>query len=535
MKSFRGFGIFKMVLSVIAVFTLLTGSGEAAQNDKVSPAKQDVKESIRRGGVLKIISVGGAISPGEPAEISSPHDSTFASPAIESLLALDNKGNPIPCLATGWTISKDAKTITMTLRKGVKFHDGTDFNAQAAKHDLDMFRASPKRVTLKSVSSVEIIDDYTIRLNLSQFESHILASLATAPGMMISPTAFKTHNKEWIMRNPVGTGPFKLVKHERDVSLVYERFQGYWQKGKPHLDGIEFKFVDDAYSALMAFKAGEGDLIMRIDAKDANTLQATGKYTIDKVPVSINGLVSDGSKAGSPFSDIRVRRAVEHAINKESIVKTLFYGISKSVNQSASPDNQNYNPAIKGYPYDPKKAKELLVSAGYPQGFKSKIIYRTTDTGYVFVAVQDYLKSVGIDVQLEVVSPTQYSKIINTGWDNALVYFYLPCGNGMDPASSLNTFFTTKSLLLKSAFRSNKFDAIVLKASAEPDPKKRTVLYKELGRMLTDEYAMAIPIYVNYSIAARTPQVHDTRLFNIWPTRWTPEDAWLSSSGPQKK
>ena len=486
------------------------------------------------GGVLKIISIGSALTLGEPAEIASPYDHAFAGPAIESLLSIDEKGNPVPWLATGWTISKDAKTITMTLRKGVKFHDGTDFNAQAAKYALDMFRASPKRVTLKAISSVDVVDDYTIRLNLSHFESHILTSLAVAPGMMVSPTAFKTHNKEWVMRNPVGTGPFKLVRHERDVALVYEKFSGYWQKGKPYLDGIEFKFIDDPYSALMAFKAGEADCIMRLDAKDASGLQTTGKYMIDKVPVSINGLVSDGGKANSPFADIRVRRAVEYAINKESIVKTLFYGISRSVNQSADPDNQNYNPSVKGYPYNPKKAKELLAAAGYPKGFKTKIIYRTTDSGYVFVAVQDYLKNVGIDAQLEVVSPTQYSKIINTGWDNALVFFFLPCGNGMDPAASLSTFFINKSLLLKSALRSDKFDAMVLKAGAEPDSKKRTSLHKELSRMFTDDYATAIPIYVYYSIAAKTPRVHDTRLFSSWPTRWTPQDAWLAG-GVQKK
>jgi peptide/nickel transport system substrate-binding protein len=534
MKTYFGLRIFKAVLLLFVVLILLAGSGQAAQNQKSVPAKEETKESPQHGGVLKIISVGSALTLGEPAEIASPHDHTYASPAIESLLSLDEKGNPVPWLATGWTVSKDAKTITMTLRKGVKFHDGTDFNAQAAKYALDMFRASPKRVTLKAISSVDVVDDYTIRLNLSQFESHILPSLAVAPGMMVSPTAFKTHDKEWIMRNPVGTGPFKLVKHERDVTLIYEKFPGYWQKGKPYLDRIEFKFVEDPYSAVMAFKAGEADCIMRLDAKDASGLQATGKYIVDKVPVSVNGLVGDGGKANSPFADIRVRRAVEYAINKESIVKTLFYGISRSVNQSADPDNQNYNPTVKGYPYNAKKAKELLAAAGYPKGFKTKMIYRTTDSGYVFVAVQDYLKTVGIDAQLEVVSPTQYSKIINTGWDNALVYFFLPCGNGMDPASSLSTFFINKSLLLKSAFRSDKFDAIVLKASSEPDMKKRFALHKELGKMFTDDYAIAIPIYVNYSIAARNPQVHDTRLFSVWPTRWTPQDAWLSS-GLQKK
>ncbi len=318
-KCLNGCCLFGLLL--LLSFFFLSFQGTCASSGNQKP---------QYGGVLRIISIGSALTLGEPAEIASPHDHTYASPAVESLLSLDEKGNPVPWLATGWTISRDAKTITMTLRKGVKFHDGTDFNAQAAKYALDMFRASPKRVTLKAISSVDVVDGYTIRLNLSRFESHILTSLAVAPGMMVSPTAFKTHNKEWIMRNPVGTGPFKLVKHERDVTLVYEKFPEYWQKGKPYLDGIEFKFIDDPYSALMAFKAGEADCIMRLDAKDASGLQATGKYTIDKVPVSVNGLVSDGGKASSPFSDIRVRRAVEYAVNKESIVKTLFYGFHEA-------------------------------------------------------------------------------------------------------------------------------------------------------------------------------------------------------------
>jgi peptide/nickel transport system substrate-binding protein len=261
--------------------------------------------------------------------------------------------------------------------------------------------------------------------------------------------------------------------------------------------------------------------------RDATDLKTTGKYTIDKVPISVNGLISDGGNPKSPFTDIRVRKAVEYAIDKESIVKTLFYGISKSLNQAADPENLNYNPAVKGYLYDPKKAKQLLSQAGYPNGFKTKIFYRTTDTPHPFIAIQAYLRNVGIDAQQEIVSPVRYAQIISTGWENALLYFFLPSSKGVPFSHISATLLTSKAQMYKSAVRSGEFDTVVFKARGEPDPKKRTVLDREATKMLT-EYAIACPVYLDYSIAARIPRVHDVRLFSIWATQWTPQDAWLN-------
>jgi peptide/nickel transport system substrate-binding protein len=507
---------------VILLFLTIVAWGECASPSKVggkAPA------TPQYGGVLRIIGGGTIVNLGIPAEPNNPGDIIYSNPAVETLLNLDEVGNPIPWLATGWMIAKDGKSITFTLRKGVKFHDGTDFNAEAVKYVLELFRNGPK-AELKAVSSIDVIDDYTVRLNLSEFQNHILNSLTVTAGLMVSPTALKTHDKAWAMLNPVGTGPFKLVRHERDTRLTYEKFPGYWQKGKPYLSGVEFIFIADPVTALMSFKAGEGDVFIRVDPKDSIDLQATGKYTIGKVPIGIFGLAPDGGNPRSPFADIRVRRAVEHAINKVQITKELFYGVWDAATQAADPGGVTYNPTIKGYPYNPKKARELLTQAGYPEGFKTKILYRPLDSQNYMVSIQKYLKDVGIDAELETVTPAKFSQIINTGWENALVAWNLPCGKGTEPGQNALRAFTGN--FFKSIVRPGEFEAVIHKAVAERDTKKRSALYRVMTKMITEDYATVCPVYVGSAISAKTLQVHDIRIMDTWPMKWSPQDAWLS-------
>jgi peptide/nickel transport system substrate-binding protein len=513
-----------LVMSVV-VFTLIMGSAQAAGKEKPAPAKkQGTKEKPVYGGVLKIISSGNIVNLGIPSEPNNPTDITYANPAVETLLNLDEEGNPIPWLATGWTIAKDGTSITFTLRKGVKFHDGTDFNAEAVKYILDLYRNGPK-AELKAVSSIDIIDGYMVRLNFPQFESHILNSLTVTPGLMVSPAALKTHDKAWAMMNPVGTGPFKLARYDRDTRITYEKFPGYWQKGKPYLDGIEFLFIADPVIALMSYKSGEAQVFMRIDYKDAVGLQTTGKHTIDKVPVATYGFAPDGGNLKSPFANIRVRRAVEHAINKSEIVKELFYGIPQATNQAAAQGNLNYHPAVKGYPYDPKKAKELLAQAGYPNGFKTKIIYQTTSNEHFIISIQRYLKDVGIDAEVEAAPPARISQISNNGWENALLDWNFPSGKGQEPGqAALRNFMGP---LYKSVLRPDKYKETILKAVTERDTKKRNALYREATKIITDN-AVVCPVYVHSLMAAKSPQVQDTKLYDTWPVKWSPQDAWLS-------
>jgi ABC-type transport system substrate-binding protein len=377
------FGTFLIVVSSLTILV-----GEVAAQTKATQ-----KNNPQNGGTLRIISRYNPVNLGFPSQPNVPDDITYNVPCIETLLHFDNKGKPIPWLATGWKVNKDLKTLALTLRKGVKFHDGTDFNAEAVKYLLDQYRTSGK-AELKTVSAVRIVDSYTVQLDFSpRFQDHILSSLGATPGLMVSPTVLKTHDKTWAMMNPVGTGPFKLVKYERDVLLRYEKFSGYWQKGKPYLDAIEFKFITDPLTGLAAFKVGDADQIIRIDVQDALDLQAAGKYILDKLAISVVGLGPDGGNSKSPFADARVRKAIAYAIDRDAIAKSLSHNLFTTATQIRTPGAVGYNPAVKGYPYDPKKARELLAQAGYPNGFKTKLIYRTADDEKLMVALQGYLKA----------------------------------------------------------------------------------------------------------------------------------------------
>ncbi len=146
----------------------------------------------------------------------------------QRLLQTDENGNLLPCLATSWQYSPDYKTLTLTLRQGVKFHDGTPFNAEAGKFDLEMRRDVGKISDVASIASIDTVDNFTIRLNLSKPDPILLRTLGTGGTHITSPTAFKTMGKDWCLTHSVGTGPFKFVSYQRSVSIKFERFDDYW-------------------------------------------------------------------------------------------------------------------------------------------------------------------------------------------------------------------------------------------------------------------------------------------------------------------
>jgi ABC-type transport system substrate-binding protein len=181
-------------------------------------------------------------------------------PAIETLVREDNSGRVNPWLAESWQFAPDGKSITFKLVKGVKFHDGSDFNAQAVKFNLDAVMAAKKAGTLLWISS-EVVDDYTVRLNLKQFQNSILSLLAVSTLPVVSPTAYNTKGIDWVRWNPVGTGPFKFVSFSRDVLSNLPDLR-VLKKGMPYLDGNVFTSrIRDTFSG---FQSGYGQVITQL-------------------------------------------------------------------------------------------------------------------------------------------------------------------------------------------------------------------------------------------------------------------------------
>ena len=480
------------------------------------------------GGTLKMIHPLSPANLGAPWKPSSGNDRPLARFALENLVGLDANGEPTPQLATSWEANPDTKTITFTLRRGVKFHDGTDFNAEAVKWNMDMYRKGPN-TDLKLVTSVDVIDNYRIRLTLSGWDPLFISNLpGTSAGRMVSPAAAQKLGDE-ALRTPVGTGPFKFVSFEPNVSLKYSRFENYWQKGLPYLDAVEINYVSDRVVGLASFTKGEADAINDISTRDAMNLEKQGKI-IKKRVVNITGLCADIKNPSSPFNDIRVRQAIAYAIDTKAIVDSVFDGMYTPANQLALPGYTAYDPTIKGYPYNPAKAKELLAAAGYSTAkpLKTKIVYATDpQKADFFTMVQDYLKKVGIDITVETIDNAGYTRLFSSGWNNHLLeYQFSYNGFELKYTSSLVMSLSEKSARYVSVVTPADFNALFNSVKVENDPSKTEAAYKKLNKMTIDDHCLVFPFYGRELLMAKQPNLQDFG----WQEKageFLPERAWL--------
>ena len=509
-----------LLIAVMFYFTISMLGSAYAQTTKPTP---------RYGGILRIGHALDADHLGDP--VFRPMSSTgvrIAVMAVETLLRYDENGVPVPWLATDWKVSKDLRSITITLRKGVKFHDDTDFNAEAVKWNMERYRISQNR-ELKAVSSIDVLDDSTVRLNLASWNSSLIDSLTTHAGMMISPTAYQKNGGEWCRTHPVGTGPFKFVSWQRDARLRFEKFNGYWQKGKPYVDAIEWVIISDMMTRTAAFKRGEINVLLIVEPPDVKSLEKEGKYYFNTGGLSgLNiSLAGDSGHQDSPFADVRVRRAVEHAVDKQTLVDALTLGYGKVCNQYAYPKTWGVNPDVKGYPYDPDKARKLLAEAGHPNGFKTKL-YTPGWGNYVYPppAIQEYLAKVGITAEIEVVNQGRHQTLLRGGWQNSLLVQHSPMILP-DAVNNLASNASCKSYLKGSIICADDYEAILVKAQAAPDFETKKKLTWEAQKLLIDKYAILNFFYTQPRMNCFYKNVHDTGIGVTIDTQWAPEDAWI--------
>ncbi len=393
------FGIFAVLVFCLNLF-IFTGCSK--------------EDKAKQGGILKCVRSTFPAVLGYAPEMG-PTENIFALPYIERLCVWDAEGNQIPELATSWDVDVNKKTITWHLRKGVKFHDGTPFNAEAAKWNYQLLIDNGRQVDQNLIKSIEVVDEYTLRMNLSEVTCISVMNYGWAN--MYSPTAFKNNGgKEWARTHAVGTGPFKLVDFKRDTYIKYEKNPDYWRKGYPLLNGIEMKYIPDPKTAAMMMEKKEADIWIDVsDVKSILGLQEKGLKVVWG-PGYFWALLPDSSNQKSPFAKKQVREALDYAIDKVTMAKSLGFGQYEPLSQmvpSASPAFvKDYNPR----PYNPEKAKQLLAEAGYPNGFETKLIALgiSQDTA---TAVQSYLAQVGIKVNIDIADMGRYfGSIFGKGW-----------------------------------------------------------------------------------------------------------------------
>jgi peptide/nickel transport system substrate-binding protein len=492
-----------------------TSTGAAPTSTTVSP---------QYGGKLIRASVGSPLNLGAPWKRGGPGDRYFTSACLEQLIDC-SFGDYVPWLAESWEIAPDGKSIAFKIRQGVKFHDGTDLNAEAVKVNFDLVRTSDETTIFKSVTSIDVLDEYTVRMNLTQFEWALMSYLATNAGCRIcSAKALTENTPEELLFKPVGTGPFKFVSYQKDTLIKYERFEDYWQKGKPYLDAVDYKIFADATTATMAMKAGEVDLLS-VSAEDMLDLKKAG-FNIAECSGKIAMLLPDGANADSPFADIRVRQALSHAIDRQTLADSLGYGYYTPTYQLFDEGSAlAYNPDIVGQPYDPAKAKQLLTEAGYPNGFKTSIIIGSATTD-LQLAIQDMLAEVGIQAEIQEVTGAKFSELNISGWHNGMMCMISPMGEGhQDPGHAMTyAYFSLNAS--KSVYKPDDVMTLFQQSKTEMDQAKRKAIFQEIMKKVVDEYCTVTHIFYNTAFFAVSPDIHYPELKSYHTIMSKMEDFW---------
>ncbi len=485
-----------------------------------SPTPTSTKKT---GGILKVLDMRlPAASLGWPAKMAT--DGTyFLQAAVETLFRTDINSQPVPFLATGYKLADDMSSMTIDLRKGVKFHDGTAFDAEACKYNLEAVKAAGVAGTT-GWSSIEVVDADTVKINITTWENLMLGNLAGMAGMMVSPTAIEANGVEWATTNIVATGPFKLAKFERDTILEFVKNEDYWQEGKPYLDRIQYICIPDPMTQVATFKVGDADLLQPWSGMVLGEMKQMPGIEFIYSHSGTFVIYPDDANPDSPLANKLVREAIEHAINKEALMAVSGFGVFEAAYQVPVPGAVGYLDDITPRMYDPDKAKQLLTEAGYPDGFECTltITIPAPDIQDSQVAIQGFLADVGITCNLEYADPAKYSDYMSTGWHATMIYS--PSYAAGNYLSSVQTYYTIPGYYVSLKGPANLME---LYNAAIKAPEVDAALVEAVTRALWEEDSL-IPVSYMGTGQVMQAYVKDTG-FGLWASQmnFSPEDYWL--------
>ena len=472
----------------------------------------------RRGGtvVLGVTSDVNSLDPGHTLANFKNLDITL----YDKLVDVPGPSTDIrPALATSWTISPDGKAYTFKLRRGVKFHDGTPFNAEAVKFTWDrmMDKNHPYHNApypylsffYAKLAEVRIVDQFTVRFTLKEPDAVFLANLTWLPAGVVSPAAVKKYGKKFD-QNPVGTGPFRFVSWKKDRELVVERNPEYWG-GAPLLARVIIKSVPDEATRVIQLQKGEIDVVADTSPEFIPLIQKDKNLQIQSRPGLHTWWIAMNEKE-KPFGDKRVRQALNYAVDKDAIIRDVLKGGADVSRSFVWPGTWAYEPNVMTYPYNPAKARELLAASGYPRGFSTKLV--SPVSGSMMVAprelatiVQAQLRDVGIEATIQTMEWTTYTAQLLEGKVTYGLAEQAWGNNADDPGQYIDLQLTTKNQPpagYNFSFYSNpRVDKLLEEASVTVNRERRRELYREAQRVTSEEAPWIFMFHAKYVVSSR--------------------------------
>ncbi|MBO8171451.1 MAG: ABC transporter substrate-binding protein [Bacillaceae bacterium] len=512
-----------VVLSVfLAMSMALVGCGSTEESSTPAESGQQegnsetetgsTGENEGQGGTM-VFGRGADSKSLDPSQVTDGESLAVTKNIFDTLL--DYKGQTTqvePALATEWENSEDGLTWTFKLREGVKFHDGTDFNADAVVFNFERWM-DPEHPYHQGnfpyygymfggykgdeghiIEEVKKVDDYTVEFKLKRPLGPFLNNLAMSPFGIASPEAVKKYGDKF-GENPVGTGPFVFKDWKKNDTITLEKNADYWMEGAPKLDRLIFKVIPDNSARLTALQSGEIDLMIGLNPDDVEAVESDSNLKLFKRPSMNVGYLAMNTEK-EPFDNVQVRRAINMAINKQALIDAFYGGLGVPAKNPMPPSLWGYNDSIEDYEYNPEKAKELLAEAGYPNGFKTELWAMPNPRPYmpqpqkIAAAVQADLEKIGIDAEIITHEWTPYLE--KTGKGEHTMAFLGWTGDNGDPDNFLYVLLDKDNAKGPDAgniafYKSDELHELLIQAQQLSDQAERAELYMQAQEIIHED------------------------------------------------
>jgi peptide/nickel transport system substrate-binding protein len=467
----------KRLAAATLSFLVLAACGGAGASPGTSPG------TPKTGGTLRVAQES-ELRTLDPVRSSQLVEREVYYQMYESLVSIDPKLNIKPMLATSWT-TPDPTTYVFTLRTGVKFHDGTPFNADAVKFNIERVfstAGSPRKPELINVKSVEVKDPTTAIFHLKNPDAALLAQLVDRAGMMLSPDAIKKAGADLGLKPlGAGTGPFQFVEWKRDDHLTLKKNANYWKPGVPYLDEIVYRAITNTDAIVAGLKTGDIDVARKISFKDV----ATVRDHPDLLYKETSGTNWEGvrlNRASGPFADLAKAQAVAYALDRAQIQKNVFFNVGVVAYGPYPPSSWAFDPSEKIYD-KPDLAKARSLATGFSFNLKAA---NNPDTIQEAQLIQGQLAKAGITANIQA---EEFGQLLNELGDRKFDAAILGWSGRIDPDGNTYVHFYTGAGNNYGLYSNKQVDKLLDDARIASDQAKRKQLYQDAQKILVTEVA----------------------------------------------
>ncbi len=515
-----------MTIVVVLAFSTVFALSGCSSNEESKPTTSESQttpeptpaEPVAKVQDTLIFGRGGDSQSLDPAIVTDGESLKIGHQVFDSLLEYKEGSTEVQgALAESWQVTPDGLIYTFKLRQGVTFHDGTPFNADAVAFNFkrwddpkseykfegdsfdyydSMFGPDGSRV----IKEIKVVDPNTIEFILKQPQAPFLQNIAMTCFGIASPKAIQ-EKKENFKNEPVGTGPFVFKEWKRNDSITLEKNPTYWKQGLPKLNKVVVRSIPDNSARFNALQNGEIDLMEDLSPDDLSVLESnSGLQKIERPSFNVAYLGFNFKQ--KPFDNVKVRQALNYAVNKQAIIDAFFSGQAQPAVNPMPPKLWGYNDSIKDYPYDLDKAKQLLAEAGYPNGLPEEVSFYAMpvsrpympDGKKVAEAIQADFEKIGVKTKIESPEWATYLDETKAG-DKDDIYMLGWTGDNGDPDNFIYTLLDKDSIPgnNRNFYVNEKLHTILVNAQKEVDQSKRAELYKE-AQVIIKEDAPWIPL-----------------------------------------